>query len=116
MASNDQLTEMVYKSVIYYLRNDLSGYTGIWLASPDFDHGEKPDGTARGLPYVVLVHEGEETMPYEVGNRKIQRNADFELWVVCEDDARKWYRFTVARALRDGTGGRRRAQRRTLAW
>lgn len=52
----------------------------------------------------------------QVHNILTDLSACHSVWVVCEDDARKWYRFTVARALRDGTGSPRRAQRRTLAW
>jgi hypothetical protein len=85
----DQLTEMVLKSVRAFLEGHLVGpgkdYSGVWLAHQDFDHGKRPDDTERALPYVAIEYESEEAVPYEIGDRRTQRNIDFRLLVACED-------------------------------
>lgn len=87
-AAIDRLTEFVLKSVRTFLESHLVGpgkdYSGVWLAHQDFDHGERPDGKSRTLPYVAIEYEGEETVPFEIGDRRNQRNIDFRLLVACE--------------------------------
>ena len=86
---SDKLTEMILKSLIKFLRDNLTGYSGIWLSSPDFEHDVETSATGtrtpRALPYVTVVHGSDEARPYEIGDRKRQRNVIWELWIASED-------------------------------
>lgn len=86
-AQADKLTEFVLKSVRKFLDEETSGYTGVHISSPDFQHDEVPGTppTPRTLPYVTLVHGSDETGPYEIGDKRKQRNINFQIWVQSED-------------------------------
>lgn len=85
----DRLTEDTLKSVIEFLRANLSipaEYSGVFLSSPEFDHDFTVIGSKRverPQPYVVVVYDSETTGPWEIGNAKVERQIRFEIWVIC---------------------------------
>ena len=86
--SVDRLTDAVLKSTRVFLESHLVGrglpYSGVHIASPDFEHDETPDKKPRRLPYVTIVLGHDETRPWEIGNRRVERTIEFDVWVVCE--------------------------------
>ena len=88
LSAQDRLTDAVLKSTRAFLEPHLVGrglpYSGVHIASPDFEHDKVPTGGARALPYVTIVLAQDDTRPWEIGNRRVERTIEFDLWVVCE--------------------------------
>jgi len=89
-AAVDVLTECAVKSLARFLSSTLTGYSGVWLASPDFEFDRRPSVLAPGTkeprprPFVAIEVREDESLPYELGNARLTRRIPLWIWVACE--------------------------------
>ena len=83
----DKLARYMMQSVIKELLSYLTsaGFSGAWIAGPDFDHDTKSDGNPRTLPYIYMYEASHDFPPTYVGDDKREYLQEFIVGVACEN-------------------------------